>query len=69
MIDETEPIGNIKPQIQEAPPFTQDGTLVDDTVALVDDPKALVGSQTTQIQSLGVNTSDNAPTASIKQRR
>lgn len=68
-MDLTEPIVNIKPQIQDIPPITLDGTLVDDPVALVDDPNALVGSQTTQIQSLGVSTSDNAPKGYIKVRR
>lgn len=40
------PVSTIGEQPLVTQPFTPDGTLVDDTVALVDDPVTLSGAQT-----------------------
>lgn len=69
MIDPVQPIGSIKKQILSSMPISIGTTLVDDTVALVDDPNALTGSQTTQIPFLRVSADSNAPSASIHIRR
>jgi len=68
-MDNTEPIGKIEPQILDSLPIPAGTTLVDDPVALVDDPNTLTGSQTTQIKALGETTDSNAPKVFIKMRR
>lgn len=69
MNDETQPVGNIKPQVLTSNPIGVQTTLVDDPVALVDDPNALVGSQTTPIPVLVVSASGNNPDGKIIRRR
>lgn len=61
MNDETQPIGNIKPQILTNTVIGTEYTLVNDPIALVNDPYALVGSQTTPFYAIRGNTSSNSP--------
>ena len=69
MSDLTQPVGNVPHQVQSTTPITRDNTLVDDTVALVDDATALSNGLNTPIQGLGVTASTNAPKGSIQTRR
>lgn len=46
------PISTIKEQPLTTQPFTPDGTLVDDTVRLVDDTTTLSGAQTVIIEDI-----------------
>jgi hypothetical protein len=69
MIDDTKPTGFIVPQILTNSPIGVQTTLVNDPIALVNDPIALVGGQTTQIRTLRISTSGNAPTGFIVPRR
>lgn len=41
------PKGSIKPQAQTSRPPNSDNTIMDDTVAIMDDPNALMGGPTT----------------------
>ena len=68
-MDPTQPRGTIKPQILNSLPIGVETTLVNDSVALVDDPTALVGSQTTQIPDLRIQASTNAPKGYIDYRQ
>lgn len=46
------PVSTIKEQPLTTQPFTPDGTLFDDTVALFDDPHALFGGQTVVVEDI-----------------
>ena len=65
MTDATQPVGNIRPQVLSSSPLPAETTLVDDPVALVDDPKVLTGSQTTQIGVLRATAKTNSPKGKI----
>ena len=69
MTDNTLPVAKIQSQILSELPIGTGTVLVDDPIALVDDPHVLVGSQTTQVKELKASTNTNAPKGSIKQRR
>lgn len=59
----------IKKQAQTEPPFDIDDTLVDDTVALVDDVSALVGGNTVTMPEIKLQAKAPAVKASIPIRR
>lgn len=60
------PVSTIYEQPLTNPPFTPDNTLIDDTVALVDDPGALVGGQTTIIEDMRVSVQPDTPKTIIQ---
>lgn len=62
------PSGKIKRQSQTTAPVTDDGTLVDDTVALVDGT-ALVGGLTTTNQDMVLKVKTIIPRANIRIHR
>lgn len=63
------PILRIKKQALTTPPFIGDSTLVDDTVALVDDATALSGGQVTLHTGLRSNVRPVRTYTNIKKRR
>lgn len=70
MSDTIPPKATIRPQVLSTTAL--DGApvvLVDDTNYLVDDTRAFVGSQTTAIEDLKVNTNSNAPKLTVRPRR
>lgn len=60
------PVSTIYEQPLTTPPFIIDSTLVDDAVALVDDPVALSGGQITIIEDLRTTILPNTPQIIIK---
>lgn len=63
------PTGYIKRQTQTTTPVVSDDTLVDDTVALVDDATALVGGSATSYSAMKHRTISPVPSGRIKIKR
>lgn len=59
------PASTIYEQPLTEQPFTPDNTLVDDTVALVDDLAALVGGQTVTVKDIRVSIKSDTPSSNI----
>lgn len=69
MSDLSIPVGTINPQPLTVTFITPDNTLVDDTVRLVDDPVALIGSTVTPRADYTVQARQHLSHGWIHQRR
>lgn len=70
MTDPQQPIATLYPQVLTVTAL--DGApvvLVDDPNYLVDDPRAFIGSQTTEIEDIKVNTHTNVPKIDVQRQR